>query len=84
MSRDAHDSKLKLLRLVERALAQFEPRLARIRVSLVEDETEAARRELRFVIQATLRMDPNPEQVVFDTVLEFSSGEYEVKGGQGA
>jgi hypothetical protein len=29
-------------------------------------------------------MDPNPEQVVFDTVLEITSGEYAVKGGAGA
>jgi type VI secretion system protein ImpF len=84
MSRDAHDSKLRLLRHVEKALGEFEPRLARIRVSMVEDETDNARRELRFVIQGTLRMDPNPEQVVFDTILEISSGEYEVTGGSGA
>jgi len=49
-------------------------------VSLVETEGENARRELRFLIEAVLRMDPNPEPVVFDTVLEFSSGEYDVKG----
>ena len=84
MSRDALDTQVKLLRQVERTLTQFEPRLARIRVSMVEDEGEGARRELRFMIQGTLRMDPNPEQVVFDTVLEISSGEYEVKGGAGA
>jgi hypothetical protein len=29
-------------------------------------------------------MDPDPEQVVFDTVLELSSGEYQVRGGRGA
>lgn len=84
MSRDANDTKLRLLRHVERALGQFEPRLARIRVSMIEDDGDNGRRELRFVIQGTLRMDPNPEQVVFDTVLEISSGEFEVKGGPGA
>jgi type VI secretion system protein ImpF len=84
MSRDSAEVRTKLLRQVERTIAQFEPRLARVRVSLVEQETENARRELRFVIEGTLRMDPNPEQVIFDTVLEISSGEYEVKGGSGA
>ncbi len=80
MSRDATGVRPKLLRQVERAIATFEPRLTRVRVSLVETEGENHRRELRFLIEGTLRMDPNPEQVVFDTVLEFSSGEYQVKG----
>jgi type VI secretion system protein ImpF len=84
MSRDAIESRTKLLRHVERTIAQFEPRLARVRVSLVEEEAENARRELRFIIEAILRMDPNPEQVMFDTVLEITSGEYQVKGGAGA
>ena len=85
MSRDAIESRIKLLRHVERTIAQFEPRLARVRVSMVEDDGgEGARRELRFVIEAILRMDPNPEQVVFDTVLEITSGEYQVSGGAGA
>ena len=79
-SRDSSTSYTRLLRQVERAIGQFEPRLARVRVSLVETEGENARRELRFLIEAVLRMDPNPEPVVFDTVLEFSSGEYDVKG----
>jgi type VI secretion system protein ImpF len=84
MSRDSLESRTKLLRQVERALMQFEPRLARVRVSLVEGEGESLRRELHFVIEATLRLDPNPEQVVFDTVLEITSGEYQVTGGAGA
>ncbi len=29
--------------------------------------------------EAMLRMDPSPEQIVFDTLLEVASGEYEVK-----
>ena len=41
-------------------------------------------RELRFVVEALLKMDPNPEQVVFDTVLELASGDYSVKGVGGA
>jgi type VI secretion system protein ImpF len=80
LSRDSASSYARLLRQVERGIAQFEPRLTRVRVSLVETEGENARRELRFLIEAVLRMDPNPEPVVFDTVLEFSSGEYDVKG----
>jgi len=42
------------------------------------------RRDLHFVIHALLRMDPNPEPVLFDTTLDASSGEYQVKGDAGA
>jgi len=35
---------------------------------------------LRFQIQGLLRIDPAPERVTFDTVLELTSGEYQVKG----
>ena len=50
---------------------------------MVETEGEAKRRELRFVVEATLRLDPTPEQVMFDTVLQFSSGQYDVAASQG-
>ena len=39
----------------------------------------AGARTLRFQIQGLLRVDPTPEQVIFDTLLELSSGEYEVR-----
>ena len=35
---------------------------------------------LRFQIEGMLMMDPAPEQVSFDTVLQIASGEYQVKG----
>lgn len=82
MSKDSAKARLQLLRQVEETLADFEPRLAGVRVKLVEAEAEgdASRRELRFIIEGLIRMDPSPERVVFDTVLEFSSGEYDVRG----
>ena len=79
MSRDSRDSRIRLLRQVEETIATFEPRLANVKVSLGEAD-DNGRRELRFLIEGLLRMEPNPEQVVFDTVLEISSGEYHVKG----
>ena len=85
MSRDAHDSRTRLLRLVEDAISVFEPRLANVRASFVEETgANANRRDLHFVIEALLRMDPDPEQVLFDTTLNASSGEYQVKGDAGA
>src|SRR5690349_5978925 len=68
----------RLLRAMESVIATFEPRLEGVRVSL-ETVAENAR-ILRFLIEGLLRIDPAPEHVSFDTVLELTSGEYEVKG----
>jgi len=57
----------------------FEPRLSGVRVSIATTDEEG-RRELRFVIDGLLRMEPSPEQVVFDTVLEVTSATFEVRG----
>ena len=85
MSRDAHDSRVRLLRMVEDAISTYEPRLTNVRAALVEDpESNAIRRDLHFVIHAVLRMDPNPEPVMFDTTLDASSGEYQLTGDAGA
>jgi len=80
ISRDSHESRDRLLRRVEDAIAIFEPRLTNVRIGVVEMEGEQHRRELRFHVEGTLLMDPTPEQVIFDTVLHFASGEYEVEG----
>jgi len=85
VSQDSTDAHAHLLRQVKEAITVFEPRLTQIRVSEGPQPADgAARREVRFVIHGLLRMDPNPEQVVFDTVLELASGEYEVRGGRDA
>ena len=81
LSRDSLETRIALVQEVEQAIARFEPRLADVRVSLGETEADGVNREVRFVVEALLRMDPNPEQVVFDTVLELASGDFEVKGG---
>jgi len=65
---------------VEDTIARFEPRLTNVRVRLIDADQKSAP-QLRFVIEATLRMDPNPEQVVFDTVFDTANGSYEVGGG---
>ena len=68
-----------LRRQVEETIALFEPRLSGVRVT-VDTADENGRRELRFVIDGLLHMEPNPEQVVFDTVLEVTSATFEVRG----
>ena len=37
-------------------------------------------RGIRFHIQGLLRVDPKPEPISFDTVLELPCGQYDVKG----
>ena len=71
-----------LLRSVQDALERFEPRLANPRVRLADTPNDGGTRSpsVRFVVEATLQMDPSPEQVVFDTVLEIASGSYDVFG----
>jgi type VI secretion system protein ImpF len=83
LGRDSREVRGRLLRQVEETIATFEPRLAGVKVSLAETDENGAR-QFRFLIEGLLRMEPNPEQVVFDTVLEISSGEYHVKGDGGA
>lgn len=67
-----------LVRDMEAAIATFEPRLKRARVRM--EPVEGSYRTLKFVIEGLLCMDPAPEPVRFDTVLELGKGEYEIKG----
>ena len=71
----------RLLRSIEEAVAIFEPRLSDPKVNLVDTAgLTASTRMIRFQIDAYLKMDPAPEHVSFDTVLELTNGEYQVKG----
>ncbi len=66
----------RLLKLLENAIKYFEPRFLdpRIQVEPI-DNTD---RQLRFRIEAKLDVDPAPEPVVFDTVLQTGSGDFAV------
>lgn len=68
----------RLVEDVRDSIHRFEPRLVDVVVKLAEAATGGSQ-QVRFVISATLRMDPSPEQVVFDTVLEVSNFTYEVE-----
>jgi type VI secretion system protein ImpF len=64
-------------RALEVAVATFEPRLRDVSVTLLPArETERA---LRFRIDARLRVEPAPEPVTFDTVLNIHNGEYRIE-----
>jgi len=73
----------RLLRMLENTVSTFEPRVSGVKVNLIDSGSNNGR-QLRFQIEALLLMDPAPELISFDTVLELSSGEYQVKGEQSA
>ena len=62
---------------IETCLRNYEPRLIDVCVSLQGSDTTD--RRLRFHIEGNMKLDPAPEEISFDTVLELTSGEYTVK-----
>lgn len=79
MSSDDPDVHRRLQRHLDQLVRTFEPRLASVRVTLSEDDEKEAKR-VRFSVEGLLRMDPEPERVEFDTVLEIASGRFVVSG----
>ncbi len=73
----AHDEQ-RLLRSIESAIRLFEPRLSRVRVS-ARGKLSKQMPALHFQIEAMLMVDPAPELILFDTVLEVARGSYQVK-----
>jgi len=68
----------RLTKLLEAAVTAFEPRLMNIRVTMQPPASDA--HALHFQIHGLLRVDPVPERIVFDTVLELTSGQYQIGG----
>ena len=83
LSWDSARDRTRLARMIEKVLGTFEPRLSGTRVVAVEANT-GAQHVMRFQIEGMLEMDPSPEHISFDTLLQLSSGEYQVKGDLGA
>ncbi len=68
----------KLIRQLQSTVRLFEPRIAKVRIVPLEADGKGSR-TLRFRIEGLLLMDPEPEHVSFDTVLQLTSGQYEVQ-----
>jgi type VI secretion system protein ImpF len=64
-----------VLRNVAECIERFEPRLMSVRV--VEQSTEENSRQIRFQVEALLRL-PTPEPFLFDTVVDLSTGSFKV------
>ena len=83
LNRESTADRIRLARILEQTLSTFEPRLKKIKVVQIASASGASH-VLRFQIEGLLDMDPAPELISFDTVLQLSSGEYQIKGEPGA
>jgi type VI secretion system protein ImpF len=68
---------VRMQRILEKAISSFEPRLESVIVTLVP--VRDLEQKLRFRIDARLRIEPAPEPVTFDTVLQAVSNQYTVR-----
>jgi type VI secretion system protein ImpF len=75
--------KNRLVRQILGTINLFEPRLTNVRLVVVETP-DAGKKDVRLRIEAMLRMDPVPEPITFDTVIELKSGSCHLTGGDDA
>ena len=65
---------------IERLIRTYEPRFKTVRVELLEN-IEKLDFTLRFRVHALLHAEPAPEPVTFDSALEPTTGQFQLKGG---
>ncbi|MBX7172997.1 MAG: type VI secretion system baseplate subunit TssE [Pyrinomonadaceae bacterium] len=66
-----------LIKSLENAIKFFEPRFLDVKISV--EPISNVERVLKFKIEARLDVEPTPEPIVFDTVLQLGSGDFEIK-----
>jgi type VI secretion system protein ImpF len=81
MSKDSRESFERLARMIQKAIDVFEPRLNDITVELRQGESKLLR-DVHFVIDGILKIDPMPERVMFDT-RQDEHGAMKVQEGAG-
>ena len=67
----------RLVNQIENAIKIFEPRFLDLKVTL--EPSSGYERALKFRIDARLDVEPVPEPITFDTVLQVGSSEFSVK-----
>ncbi len=77
VSAKSHLEQKRLTLALETAIKNFEPRFMDLKVTL--EPISNIDRLLRFRIEANLDIEPTPEPIAFDTVLQLGSGEFAVK-----
>ena len=72
------DAEMKrMTQTLERAIKTFEPRFINLKVAL--EPVSNNDRLLKFKIEAHLNIDPSPEPIAFDTILQLGSGDFKVQ-----
>jgi type VI secretion system protein ImpF len=69
---------------IEQTIRRFEPRLAQVKVVLIDGNDNTLDATLRLRIEALLRIEPAPEPIVFDTLVDPATAEVQVKPNSGA
>lgn len=77
VSAKSHLEQKRMTQAIRQAIKNFEPRFLDLRVTL--EPISTTDKSLRFRIEANLNVEPTPEPVAFDTVLQLGSGDFEVK-----
>ena len=72
-----HLEQKRLTRALETAIRNFESRLIDLKVIL--EPVGTTDKALKFRIEARLDIEPTPEPIAFDTILQLGSGDFEVK-----
>jgi type VI secretion system protein ImpF len=75
----SHLEQSRMTKALESALRNFEPRFINLKVTL--EPLSNVDKSLKFRIEASLDVEPTPEPVAFDTVLELGSSNFAVKDG---
>jgi type VI secretion system protein ImpF len=68
----------RLIRGLQTAVKLFEPRLTNVKISALEVNPKGLR-TMRIRIEGFLMMDPAPEHISFDTMLQLTTGDFSVK-----
>ena len=76
MSLNSHKDRKSIRREIETTLGRFEPRLRAIKVTV--EGPKKLEHALHFRIDAMLLVEPNPEAVSFDAMLQLSTSTYQV------
>jgi type VI secretion system protein ImpF len=77
LSGQSEGDRVRMRDIIEKAIHDFEPRLRNVSVTI--GTREEAKHQLSFRVDALLRLDPVPAPVTFDTVLQLSTQQYQVK-----
>lgn len=72
----SHIEQKRMTQAIENAIRIFEPRFKNLKVTL--EPVDNIDRQLRFRIEATLDIEPTPEPIVFDSVMQPGAGGFSV------